>query len=365
MFRVAPFAGMSLASSCVSSIKRWGVARRGFSPGTRGEAPLLEHIRFDGETLSLLDQRVLPSTVHWIQCTNATQTADAIRDMVVRGAPAIGITAAYGMALAAVHGEDLSAAAEILLASRPTAVNLRWAVERLQGLPPRRWVTEARLIHREDIELNQALGAHGADALAGARNVYHHCNTGTLATGGWGTALGIARSAAARGPLHVWVGETRPYLQGARLTAYELEQDGIPCTLVADSVAGSLMAAGKVDAVLVGCDRVANNGDVANKIGTLQLAIMARHYGVPFYVGMPTSTLDRSCPTGADIPIEERDASEVMGHGGVVWAAQVPVYNPAFDVTPAELITGWVTEHGLWSLPFPPADAVDSKRSPR
>jgi len=316
---------------------------------------MLEHIRFDGECLALLDQRILPTAVEWVDCRTAQQAAEAIRAMVVRGAPAIGITAAYGMALAAARGDDLTEAARVLLASRPTAVNLRWGVERMQATPVAAWAAEARAIHREDIAINKRMGEFGADVIAGAKNVYHHCNTGTLATGGWGTALGIARSAAARGPLHVWVGETRPYLQGARLTAFELQQDDIDCTLVADSVAASLMARGAVDAVLVGCDRVAANGDVANKVGTLSLAVLAKHYGVPFIVGMPTSTLDRTCPTGAQIPIEERDASEVLGHKGVVWAADVPVHNPSFDVTPAALVTAWVTEHGVWRPPFPPA----------
>jgi len=318
------------------------------------EAALVEHIRFLGPTLELLDQRILPHEVRWVTCTDAATTADAIRDMVVRGAPAIGITAAYGLALAWQGGEDLTAAAATLMAARPTAVNLRWAIARLEALPPETWPEEARRIHAEDIALNRALGDHAVPLLRDATNVYHHCNTGTLATGGWGTALGIARSAVAAGvPLHVWVGETRPYLQGARLTAWELQQDNIPCTLVADSVAAALMAAGKVDAVLVGCDRVAANGDAANKIGTLSLAVLADHYGVPFYVAMPTSTLDRDCPTGDQIPIEQRDAAEVRGHRGVVWAADVPVFNPAFDVTPAALITGWVTEHGVWHTPFP------------
>ncbi|MFT6142566.1 MAG: methylthioribose-1-phosphate isomerase [Myxococcota bacterium] len=314
---------------------------------------MLEHIRFDAHGLSLLDQRVLPTVVEWVDCTTATDTANAIHDMVVRGAPAIGITAAYGMVLALRSGEDLHQAAQTLLDSRPTAINLRWGVQRMLATPTEQWETEALAIHAEDIAINKRMGEFGADALGSAKNLYHHCNTGTLATGGWGTALGIARSAALRGPTHVWVGETRPYLQGARLTAYELLEDGIDCTLVADSVAGSLMARGAVDAVIVGCDRVAANGDVANKIGTLQLAILAKHYGIPMYVGMPTSTLDRDCPTGAEIPIEERDASEVLGHKGVVWAANVPVHNPAFDVTPADLITGWVTEHGVWQVPFP------------
>lgn len=315
----------------------------------------VEHIRFDGEALELLDQRVLPATETWIRCEDASQVADAIRDMVIRGAPAIGVAAAYGMALAARRGDDLKAAHDVLMESRPTAVNLRWALERLAPLGADAIEAEARRIHEEDIGINQAIGDAGAALLPEGARVYHHCNTGTLATGGWGTALGIIRSAWRDGRLaHVWVGETRPYLQGARLTAYELQVEGIPNTLVTDSTAATLMAAGKVDAVVVGCDRVAANGDTANKIGTLGLAVLARHYGVPMYVGMPTSTLDRRCPSGAEIPIEERDPAEVRGHRGVVWAADVPVYNPAFDVTPADLITAWVTERGVWRPPFPP-----------
>lgn len=317
--------------------------------------PEVQAIRFDGSTLELIDQRVLPRTETWVRCTSATEAAAAIRDMVVRGAPAIGVTAAYGLALDAVRGRDLDAAHAVLAASRPTAVNLRWALERMAGVgsDPAALVAEARALHAEDIRINRQLGDHGAAALGAPRNVYHHCNTGALATGGWGTALGVVRSLAAAGrPPHVWVGETRPYLQGARLTAWELATEGIPCTLVTDSTAATLFAAGKVDAVLVGCDRVAANGDSANKIGTLTLAVLALHYGVPFYVCMPLSTLDRRCPDGASIPIEERSADEVTGHAGVRWAADVPVFNPAFDVTPAALVTGWITERGVLHPPF-------------
>jgi len=316
---------------------------------------VVEAIRYDGEALWLIDQRVLPSVETWVRCDGSVATAEAIRAMVVRGAPAIGITAAYGLAVAVNHGEDRATAHATLLAARPTAVNLRWALERLVAVPDADLADAARAMHDEDIAINRAMGDHGADLVAGATDVYHHCNTGALATGGWGTALGIVRSAVARGhDLHVWVGETRPYLQGARLTAWELLQERIRCTLVADVAAAGLMAAGRVDAVLVGCDRVAANGDTANKVGTLGLAVMAHRYGVPFYVAMPTSTLDRRCPTGAEIPIEERGADEVVGHKGVRWAADVPVFNPAFDVTPAELITAWVTERGPWRPPFPP-----------
>jgi len=318
------------------------------------EVGVVEAIRFDDGVLSLLDQRVLPAVETWVRCDSAASTAEAIRAMVVRGAPAIGITAAYGLAVAVANGEDRAAAVATLLAARPTAVNLRWALERLAGTPDADLAEAACAMHAEDIAINRAMGDHGADLIEGARDVYHHCNTGALATGGWGTALGIVRSAVARGrDLHVWVGETRPYLQGVCLTAWELLQERIRCTLVADVAAAGLMAAGRVDAVLVGCDRVAANGDTANKVGTLGLAVLAKEYGVPFFVAMPTSTLDRRCPTGADIPIEERGADEVVGHKGVRWAADVPVFNPAFDVTPAALITAWVTERGPWRPPFP------------
>lgn len=310
---------------------------------------MVEHIRFRDGTLELLDQRVLPHDVRWIHCSTVAQTADAIRDMVVRGAPAIGITAAYGMALAAARQEDLADAARTLVEARPTAVNLAWAVEKLRGLPREAILDAACALHAEDEAINRALGEVGAALLPRRARVYTHCNAGTLATGAWGTALGVVRSAWASGRLEmVWAGETRPYLQGARLTAWELAEDGIPVTLVADVAAASLMAAGRVDAVIVGADRVAANGDVANKIGTLGLAVLAQRFDIPFYVAVPTSTLDPNCPHGSAIPIEERDASEVRGHRDTVWAADVPVYNPAFDVTPAAFVSAWITERGLW-----------------
>lgn len=317
----------------------------------------IEPIHFDGERLLLLDQRALPHATEHVVCATASDVAGAIRDMVVRGAPAIAIAAAWGLVLEARRGGDLAAARALLQASRPTAVNLRWALTRTAALHTVDELTaEATAIQAEDLDTNRRIGDHGANLLPDHPRVYHHCNTGALATGGWGTALGIVRSAAARGMgVHVWVGETRPWLQGARLTTWELVQEGIPCTLVADTVAASLMARGEVDAVLVGCDRVATNGDTANKIGTLSLAVLAHHYGVPMYVAMPTSTLDRSCPDGTHIPIEERRPDEVLGWGGQRWAPDVPVHNPVFDVTPAALISGWVTEHGVWRPPFPEA----------
>jgi methylthioribose-1-phosphate isomerase len=311
---------------------------------------MTDHIRFLDGRLVLLDQRVLPHQHEHVVCTTPREVADAIRDMVVRGAPAIGITAAYGMALAAQGGLDLEQAAAVLRQARPTAVNLAWAVDAMLALPRAQILAAARQLHSDDIAINQALGDHGARLLPEGARVYTHCNAGALATGGYGTALGVVRSAWREGRLsRVYAGETRPYLQGARLTAWECEQDKIPCTLVTDSMAATVMAAGQVQAVVVGADRVARNGDVANKVGTLGLAVLARHFGVPFYVAVPCSTLDLACPSGAQIPIEERSADEVRGFGQSRWAAGVDVFNPAFDVTPAALVTAWITERGLWT----------------
>ena len=318
-----------------------------------------EHIQWDTRGLHLLDQRVLPRRVETVRCTTATEAAEAIRTMVVRGAPAIGITAAYGMALAARNEADLHQAAKALLEARPTAVNLRWAVDQMLACAPDRIEASACALHEADIQICKRIGAHGAALLPESARLMTHCNAGALATGGWGTALGVVRSAAAAQGVHtVYANETRPYLQGARLTAWELHRDRIPVTLITDNAAASVMAEGHVDAIVVGADRVAANGDVANKIGTLGLAILARHYGIPFYVAVPKSTLDLRCPTGADIPIEQRHASEVKGHAGVVWAAEVDIHNPAFDVTPASLVTAWITEDGLWR---PVADALGTE----
>ena len=291
----------------------------------------------------------MPAEIAWITCTTATEAAAAIRDMVVRGAPAIGITAAYGIALATRDGEPLEQAAATLLAARPTAVNLRWAVEHMLAQPAASHDDAARRLHDDDVRINRLLGAHGAALLPAGSTILTHCNAGALATGGWGTALGVARSAWESGRLaRVVAGETRPYLQGARLTAWECEQEGIPCTLITDSTAASVLSEGGIDAIVVGADRVAANGDVANKIGTLGLAVLARHYRVPFYVAVPTSTIDLRTSDGTGIPIEQRDAEEVRGFRGLRWAAEVDVHNPAFDVTPAELVTAWITEEGPW-----------------
>lgn len=315
----------------------------------------LASIRFvrDAGRLELLDQRRLPHERRWVQCSTVAEVAAAIEQMVVRGAPAIAVAASYGLAIAVRAGDDREAATTQLLGARPTAVNIRWALERLAGVPDDEVEAEAIEIHAEDTRINRALGDAGAHLLRGG--VLTICNTGTLATGGYGTALGMIRSAwLAHGDLHVYALETRPYLQGARLTAFELMADGIPCTLITDGMAAAAMASGRVSSVVVGCDRVAANGDVANKIGTLQTAVLAKHYGLPCYVAMPTSTLDRNTATGADIVIEERSPDEVRGvQGHLVAPSAVPVWNPAFDVTPAELVAGWVTEKGVWRPPFP------------
>jgi methylthioribose-1-phosphate isomerase len=290
----------------------------------------------------LLDQRLLPGEVVEVACRSAAEVADAIRTMVVRGAPAIGVAAAYGMALAALTGEDMAAAERVLHDSRPTAVNLPWALDRMRDDPtPER----ARALHREEVERCRRMSAHAAELFAAGTRALTHCNAGGLATGGYGSALGALRAAWERGLLdRVLVDETRPLLQGARLTAWELERAGIPHAVIADSAAASLMARGEVDLIVTGADRIAANGDTANKIGTYSLAVLAAHHGIPLYVVAPTSTVDPATPDGAAIPIEERDPAEVTTR----FAAR----NPAFDVTPAELIAAIVTEEGVHRAPY-------------
>jgi methylthioribose-1-phosphate isomerase len=335
-------------------------------------------LRWRGDALELLDQRVLPNEVRYVRCTTSAAVAEAIRAMVVRGAPAIGCAAAYGIALAAKEAagggeripEKLDQAAEMLAATRPTAINLRWALERMRACWGRLehadaatvaavLLAEATAIRDEDIAANRAMGALGAALLADSCRVLTHCNAGALATAGHGTALGVVRSAVAAGKrIEVIADETRPFLQGARLTAWELQRDGIPVTLIADSAAGYVMSRGLIDAVIVGADRVAANGDVANKIGTYPLAALAQRHGIPFYVACPVSTLDPQVATGADIPIEERDPEELTGFAELRWApAGVAARNPAFDITPAELVSALITERGIATPPFGPAIA--------
>ena len=302
---------------------------------------MVEPLRWLGDRLELLDQRQLPGKTVYVTCRTAAEVAQAIRDMVVRGAPAIGCAAAFGIALSGGTSESY----DILAKSRPTAVNLFWALERMRKAKDLK--AEAEAIFAEDLAANQAMGKLGAELIPQKARVMTHCNAGALATAGYGTALGVIRSSKHKN-ITVIANETRPYLQGARLTAYELVQEGIPCTLVTDSMAGYLMSKGEVDVVVVGADRIAANGDVANKIGTYTLAVLAKRHGIPFYVAAPLSTFDPKIPDGSKIPIEERPASEVTGYGGTRWAPEgVSVRNPAFDVTPAELITGIICEKGV------------------
>ncbi len=328
-------------------------------------------IQWDGQHLTLLDQRKLPGEVIYLDIPTAAAAADAIRDMVVRGAPAIGITAAYGVALAArAAGQArgavsdwaaaLSKDLEVLAASRPTAVNLFWAIKRMRGVlaeavadMPARLVVEAEAIHREDLAANQAMGDFGATLIAEGSGVLTHCNAGALATGGYGTALGVIRSAWRDGRLkQVFADETRPWLQGARLTAWELLEAGIPVNLVADGASAWLMKQGQVQAVVVGSDRIAANGDVANKIGTYAAALAARAHGVRFIVAAPISTIDPETPDGASIPIETRTENELLELSGCrVAAPGAHAWNPVFDVTPANLVDFIVTEHGIIERP--------------
>src|SRR6478672_12869979 len=300
-----------------------------------GELPPATIVRLeeDGPAVVLLDQRRLPDDVVEVRCSSPAEVAEAIGTMVVRGAPAIGIAAAYGMALASLRGEDLLEAERVLGASRPTAVNLPWALARMRDEPtPER----ARALHEEEVERCRRMAAHAAELFRPGTRALTHCNAGGLATGGYGSAVGALRAAAERGLLeHVLVDETRPLLQGARLTAWELERSGIPHAVIADSAAGALMAAGEVDCVVTGADRIAANGDTANKIGTYSLAVLAHHHGIPLYIVAPSTTVDLQTADGAAIPIEQRDSGEITTR----FAAR----NPAFDVTPAGLIAAIVT----------------------
>jgi methylthioribose-1-phosphate isomerase len=306
-----------------------------------GERQSVEPIRWKGDRLELLDQRLLPEKLTYVTCRNAQEVARAIRDMVVRGAPAIGCAAAFGVVLSRGSPECF----EVLEKSRPTAVNLFWALERMRRA--RNLEAEAKAIFNEDVSANRAMGKLGAELIPQGARVMTHCNAGALATAGYGTALGVIRASKDKN-ISVIANETRPYLQGARLTAWECVQEGIPCTLITDSMAGHLMSRGEVDVIVVGADRIAANGDVANKIGTYALAVLARRHAIPFYVAAPLSTFDASIPDGSHIPIEERPAAEVTGYRGERWAPEgVSVRNPAFDVTPAELITGIICEAGV------------------
>jgi methylthioribose-1-phosphate isomerase len=293
----------------------------------------------DGPRVVLLDQRRLPDEEVELACGTVAELVEAIRTLAVRGAPAIGVAAAYGLALAALRGDDLDAAARDLAASRPTAVNLAWALAEMRGDPT---PARARALHEREVDRCRRMSAHAAALFTPDARALTHCNAGGLATGGYGSAVGALRAAWERGSLsHVLVDETRPLLQGARLTAWELETAGIPHTVIADGAAAAMMAGGEVDLVVTGADRIAANGDTANKIGTYGLAVLAAHHGIPLYVVAPTSTIDRATADGSGIPIEERDPAEIT--------ARFHARNPAFDVTPAALIAAIVTEDGVWS----------------
>jgi methylthioribose-1-phosphate isomerase len=300
-------------------------------------------LRWQDGALFVLDQRRLPAEEVWLRCDTAAEVADCISTLAVRGAPAIGLAGAYGIALAARSGEDVEAAGALLRATRPTAVNLGWALDRaVAAADP---LALAMGLHRDQEAADRRLAALGSERFHEGDRVLTHCNTGALATGGFGTAFGVLRAAWERGRLaEVWVDETRPLLQGARLTAWELARAGIPFRVLADSAAGGLMAAGLVDRVVVGADRIAANGDVANKVGTYPVAVLARRHGIPFYVAAPVSTIDPDTPSGGEIPIEERDPAEVT--------ASAAAFNPAFDVTPAELVSAIFTEAGVLEPPF-------------
>jgi methylthioribose-1-phosphate isomerase len=333
-------------------------------------------VAWDNGVVKMIDQRLLPAVFEVVEFTDYHDVARAIKDMYIRGAPAIGAAAAFGMALAAGQSRatdrvallrDLEAAADVLRQARPTAVNLFWAVDRMLRVAGdenlvsvddvrEAIVADAQSLADEDVEINRRMAAHGAALIRDGDSILHHCNTGALAAVDYGTALGVVRMAYEQGKkIHVFVDETRPRLQGARLTAWELQQLGIDFTLIADNAAGHYMRTGQVDICLVGSDRTAANGDVANKIGTYKLAVVAKENGIPFYPVVPTSTIDLNCPTGDDIPIEERDPEEVVGltlNGMPIAPVGIKVGNPAFDVTPAKYVTGIVTENGIAYPPF-------------
>ena len=334
----------------------------------------VETLRWQDNRLEMIDQRILPEAFEYIAYDSAESVAKGIRNVVVRGAPAIGVAAAYGVALEArrlckgTSQSEFRQALEMgfdrLAESRPTAVNLFWALERMRRLwqgifdedsipVSEHLLREAHEIHAEDIRVNRSMGAFGAELLADGSRVLTHCNAGALATAGHGTALGVFRSAVEAGKrISVIADETRPFLQGARLTAWEMVQENIPVTLISDNMAGFMMNAGEIDAVVVGTDRVAANGDVANKIGTYMVAVLAQRHNIPFYVACPLSTIDLNVPNGAAIPIEERSEDEVKGFRNYHWAAEgIKIRNPSFDVTPAELVSALITEKGIVSNP--------------
>jgi methylthioribose-1-phosphate isomerase len=335
---------------------------------------MIQTLEWTDSGVRFIDQTKLPTEETYVTCKTYTQVADVIRNMVVRGAPAIGVAAAMGIALGvknskAENGGDLKhdfdQICDVIGKTRPTAVNLFWAIKRMRDkfemlrvrpLPQikQALVEEAQRMHAEDIAANQAMGRHGATLMPASGGVLTHCNAGALATCGYGTALGVIRAAVEQGKsIHVYADETRPFLQGSRLTAWELMKDGIPTTVISDNMAGAMMNQGKINAIVVGADRIAANGDVANKIGTYSVAVLAREHGIPFYVAAPLSTVDFETPDGSGIPIEQRDGKEVTHIAGRQMVPDgVEVENPAFDVTPAKYVTAIVTEKGIARAPY-------------
>ena len=326
---------------------------------------MVETIQWTDGGVVMIDQTRLPRETEYVTCRSYREVADAIKTMVIRGAPAIGVAAAMGVALGVMEGADLDTVCDTLAKTRPTAVNLFWAIDRMRrvhascdGLPREaaveRMVAEAQQVRLEDIAICQAIGRNGAGLVPDGKTVLTHCNAGALATAGYGTALGVIRAAVSAGKkIDVFADETRPFLQGARLTAWELQQDGIPTTLITDNMAGHILHSGRIGCVVVGADRIAANGDVANKIGTYSVAVLAKENGVPFYVAAPISTLDLTLESGDRIPIEQRAASEVTEVFGVPVAPErIAVENPAFDVTPARYVSAIITERGVARAPY-------------
>ncbi len=331
---------------------------------------MVETIEWTPGGVVMIDQRVLPAEESYITCKSAQEVGEAVKALVIRGAPAIGVATAMGFALGVLQADESKLETELdrisdELNTRPTAVNLRWALERMRavygsvkdkpmGEIRQRLVEEANLIKAEDIEINKAMGRNGAELVPDCKTVLTHCNAGALATAGYGTALGVIRAAIEAGKkIDVFADETRPFLQGARLTAWELQQDNIPTTVITDNMAGHFLKSGRIGCVVVGADRIAANGDVANKIGTYSVAVLAKENGIPFYVAAPVSTIVMQCPSGAEIPIEQRDPDEVTHAGGNRVAPEgIGVENPAFDVTPSEYVAAIITERGVARAPF-------------
>jgi methylthioribose-1-phosphate isomerase len=335
---------------------------------------MIQTLEWTDHGVRFLDQTKLPTEETYVTCKTHEQVADVIRNMVVRGAPAIGVAAAMGIALGVNNSKaestgdlkrDFDQICDVISKTRPTAVNLFWAIRRMQEKFERvrirpipqikqALIEEARRMHAEDIAANQAMGRLGATLMPTSGGVLTHCNAGALATAGYGTALGVIRAAVEQGKkIHVYADETRPFLQGSRLTAWELMKDGIPTTVISDNMAGAMMRQGKIKAIVVGADRIAANGDVANKIGTYTVAVLAKEHGIPFYVAAPISTVDLACPDGSQIPIEQRDVKEVTHIAGKQMVPDgVSIENPAFDVTPAKYVAAIITEKGIARPPF-------------